>query len=281
MDENNKIIGVDQIQELLKISTEVYFKSGDTIFSENQIDENFYIILSGEIEIFKSTSDNELKSISHLKSGEVLGEGVLHGLIKKPTTAKAILDSTLLSIKKDDFLDLFITKPQVGVNFLLSILNFVNERLNETNNRLLTLYEINEIIENDNNDILILSKEIIKKLIVITKSRNGAIFIKDEYSKSYRKLFSSTESIDDLIFDGFDKTKSSIVKIDDSQFIIVDLKGLGYLALSRLNSDTPYNEDQLKHIVFIADQISNAIRTCLRYSENRAKEILSQKKFVL
>ena len=81
---------LQEIQKILMLADEKQFEAGDMIFEEGKEDNNFYIVLKGDIEILKKTTEGKPKVIAEVESGEFLGEGVLSGITIKPASAKAI-----------------------------------------------------------------------------------------------------------------------------------------------------------------------------------------------
>ena len=273
--------GLMEIQKILHITKEKYFKPGEYIFAEGDEDRNFYLVLKGEIEISKKTSEGQPKVIAELKAGEILGEGVLSGAVIKPASAKAVSPVTLLSLSKSDFDGLIEKDPGAGVDFLLSVLGSLNDRINRTNIKLLALYEINKLMGIYRDDIGNLSKGLVSKLLAITESRAGIISLKNPFEETYRVLYSSSADMGDATFTHTDKKQSKIFSDEAYQYIFVDLKNTGYLALRRGKNDTPFEDDQLRLLMLIAEQAGNTIESASRRASDKARNILQQKKFIL
>jgi CRP/FNR family cyclic AMP-dependent transcriptional regulator len=277
----NKTQGLMQIQKILHLTKEVYFKPGEYIFREGEQDLNFYLVLKGEIEISKKTSEGQQKVIAELKAGEILGEGVLSGTLIKPASAQAISSAILLSLSKTDFDGLLSKDPGAGVDFLLSVLGSLNDRINRTNIKLISLYEINKLMGVYRDDINMLSKALIHRLLAITDSRDGIVALKNPFEEKYRRIYSSAGDMDVDQFENFNRSKSQIVANGNSQYLFVNLKNVGYLVLRRKKSDALYEDDQLRLLMLIAEQAGNTIEAASRRASDKARNILQQKKFIL
>lgn len=273
--------GLMHIQNILHITHEVRFNAGDFIFKEGDEDHNFYLILSGEIEISKKTSDGHEKVIAELKSGEILGEGVLSGIVIKPASARALTDVTLLSMSKEDFEKLLKEDSEAGVEFLLSVIGAVNDRLNTSNTMLLSLFEINKLMGIYRDDINMLSKALIDKLIVITESHEGVLMLKNPFEETYRAIYSTDDELTPDAFADYDKTKSQIVSNGDYQYMLINLKGAGFVILRRDSADQLYEDEEFRLMILIADQAGNTIESASRRASEKARNILHQKKIVL
>ena len=277
----NKTEGLMQIQKILHLTEEKYFKSGEYIFKEGDKDSNFYLVLKGEIEISKKTSEGQSKVIAQLKAGEILGEGVLSGILIKPASAQAVSAVILLSLSKKDFDDLLSKDPGASVDFLLSVLGSLNDRINRTNIKLVTLYEISKLMDIYRDDINMLSKALIGRLLAITESRDGIVALKNPFEEKYRRIYSSAGDMDVDRFEKFNRNESQVVFEEDFQYLFVNLKNVGFLALCRKKSDALYEDDQLRLLMLIAEQAGNTIENASRRASDKARNILQQKKFIL
>ncbi|MBN2087714.1 cyclic nucleotide-binding domain-containing protein [Candidatus Peregrinibacteria bacterium] len=273
--------GLMNINDILDITHEEKYETGGFIFKEGEEDKNFYLVMNGEIEIAKKTSDGKEKVIAELKPGEILGEGVLSGIFIKPTTARAVTDVTLLTFSKEDFDNLLKENSQAGVEFLLSVIGTVNDRLNTSNIMLLSLFEINKLMSIYRDDINTLSKALIDKLILITKSNHGVFMLKNPFEENYRIVYSTSPDLTTESFKDYDKTKSQIIKNTNHQYIFVDLKGVGFIALLRDNTDHLYEDEDLRLMILIADQAGNVIESASRRASDKARDVLHQRKIVL
>jgi CRP-like cAMP-binding protein len=276
-----KAQGLMHIQNILRIMEEKNFKTGEYIFKEGDEDNNFYLVLHGEIEISKKTSEGQSKVIAQLKQGEILGEGVLSGIMVKPATAQAVSDVTLLALSTNDFEGLLSRNPRDGADFLLSVLQTLNERLNRANVKLIALYEINKLMDVYRDDLNNLASALTQKLLAITESKDGIFLIKNPFADTYRVLYKTSDSIDENTFLGFEKQKSRIVTNGKYQYLFVDLKGTGFLVLRRKISDAAYEDDHLRLLILIAEQAGNTIQSAARRASDKARNILQQKKFIL
>lgn len=87
---------------MFPIASEETYGDGDIIFEEGSSGDWIYVILSGEVEIYK-TFNNKKYIIEILKEGEVFGELSFIGNIKRTASARAI-GNTRLGVIDRDFL---------------------------------------------------------------------------------------------------------------------------------------------------------------------------------
>lgn len=90
--------------------TEVIFQKGDQ-------SEFAYIIRSGEVEILRDFPDNPLR-LAILKAGDVFGEMGLIDERPRLLTARAVNQTTLSTVTRDEFVDLIQNDPDEALKYL-------------------------------------------------------------------------------------------------------------------------------------------------------------------
>ncbi len=278
--ENNVKPGaLHEIQKILEISQEKKFEAGQFIFEEGMEDSNFYIILKGDIEISKKTTEGKGKVIAELEVGEFLGEGILSGATTKPTSAKAISETVLMAFSYESFEKLIQDDSKAAVDFLLSVVEAVNGRLSKTNVKLMALYEINQLTSMYRDDLNQLASGLINRMIAITDSKAGILFMKNPFADTYRILYTSDPNLSEATFSEYDLNKTQKISNDDGKFVLVDLSGVGSFVLRRDLDYADYEDDQIRLLVLIADQMANAIKDASSQASEKAKKMLERKHF--
>lgn len=278
--ENNiKPGALHEIQKILEISEERKFKMGEVIFEEGAEDSNFYIILKGDIEISKKTTEGNPKVIAELEVGEFLGEGILSGATIKPASAKAITETVLMAFSYENFEKLVQEDSKVAVDFLLSVVEAVNSRLAKTNVKLMTLYEINQLMGIYRDDLMQLSSGLINKLMNLTDSKAGILFIKNPFTTTYRILYTSTPDLNEDEFSGYELDKTQKINNEKGQFVMIALGDLGSFVLKRDLNYTHYDDDQIRLLVLVAEQMTHTIKEASIKASEKAKKMLERKRF--
>lgn len=72
-------------------------KEGRYVHKQGDLDSNFYLLLSGHLEVSKGESDTK---VGDIRAGEFFGEGSFIEIRAKSTTARATKDSILLCISR-------------------------------------------------------------------------------------------------------------------------------------------------------------------------------------
>ncbi len=86
-----------ELRSLIEQGYRKRFASGQIVFKENDPGESFYIILSGQVEIF---SEKKGTSISLLKAGEFFGEISLLTGMPRPSTVRALEETSLFIVDR-------------------------------------------------------------------------------------------------------------------------------------------------------------------------------------
>lgn len=114
-------------KKILNILKEKSFKKGDHIFYEYDDGDEFYVVGSGRIKIYKMSMGGQIKALAYLQKGDFFGEMAL--LENRPRSASAIVsqDSELFVIKQTDFKKFLISNPEM----LFTILETLSQRLRQ------------------------------------------------------------------------------------------------------------------------------------------------------
>lgn len=269
-----------QIEKILELTHDLSFKAGEFILEEGKENPYFYIILDGEVEISKKTTEGQRKVIAHLKPGEFFGEGALSGHLEKPASARALTELKVMTLAYADFKTLIDREPLSAVDFLQTVLKTVSNRLNSTNTKLLALYEINQLMGMYRDDLQNLSRAIIDRLAAITESRGGILVLKNPFSEDYRVVY-STGGFDESVFEKVEDKEARITRIGKEQWMVISLKGLGCMGLWREEHEHHFEDEQLRLVALVADQAGNTIESAFRRASDKARNMLHQKRFTI
>ena len=91
----------------------ITFSAGEVIVREGDEGDSIYIIVSGEVSIFRNTEFGEEIHITDLSDGAFFGEFGFFLKSKRFATIKAAVETTLLELKKRDMDNLTKEHPQV------------------------------------------------------------------------------------------------------------------------------------------------------------------------
>ena len=117
-----------------KISIKEKYKNGDIIMMEGSFGEGTYVVLEGNIEVYK-TINNERVNIAHLGKGDVFGE--MSFIDRQPRTASIVaVGDVQVGLIDKDFLENEINKTSEDFRIIMRALT---ERLRKTTGELVNL----------------------------------------------------------------------------------------------------------------------------------------------
>ena len=93
------------------------YKDGDTIFEENSIGKEMYIILTGNAKVIKK-KDGAETTLATLEEGDFFGEMSLFDNSQLSATVKALGDIKLLEINQKNFLKKISRDPSLAFRML-------------------------------------------------------------------------------------------------------------------------------------------------------------------
>jgi CRP/FNR family cyclic AMP-dependent transcriptional regulator len=107
-----------QIVEIQRYFMPQTYKKDNMILIEEEVGSSMFIITAGRIKISRLSDDGREVILSILSEGDFFGEmSILDGQTRS-ATAVALDDSELLLIRRDDFLKMLHSFPQIAINLL-------------------------------------------------------------------------------------------------------------------------------------------------------------------
>jgi CRP-like cAMP-binding protein len=115
----------DELGFLVQHTVQRHFSAGELIFSEGDPCSGLYVVASGSVRIFKSSTAGREQVLSIEGAGSSIAELPVFDGGNYPASAAAVDQATLLFISKHDFQALCLAHPQVA----LKVLRVVGARL--------------------------------------------------------------------------------------------------------------------------------------------------------
>ncbi len=129
---------------LLQRFTEVVkFSAGSLIFREGSPGDAMFFILKGEVNILKTSINEEKVLLATLGKGNVLGEMSLVDNAPRSATAIAKTDIELVSLRKDSFFRLVDDHPRPACKIMLKLMRTISLRLRQVGSKFADVKEYN------------------------------------------------------------------------------------------------------------------------------------------
>ncbi|MEW6025810.1 MAG: Crp/Fnr family transcriptional regulator [Planctomycetota bacterium] len=101
------------------------FRKGQVIISEGQELEGFYIVISGQIKVYKLSSEGKEQILHWVAPGGTFAEVAAFTRGVAPANAAAITDSEVFFLFKNDLIKLIRDNPQISLNMLASMSQYL------------------------------------------------------------------------------------------------------------------------------------------------------------
>lgn len=139
----------EAIQVLAHIMNVEKYSSGHTLISEGELGDQFFVLIEGQVSVYKKTPDGDSYKVAILKAEitPALGEGGLIEAEPRTATIKCDSECTCLVLTRDQFQQFSEEHPSWAVPILKKIAIQLMGRLKQTNNDLMLLHKalMNEI----------------------------------------------------------------------------------------------------------------------------------------
>ena len=122
----------DELSELANLALERSFMSNEFIFWDGDDPEWFYIVADGNVKVLKYSSSGREFIIAFFGPGEMFGEVAVFENKPYPASARAVVETKVMEIKKEDFLSFLANHPQIA----LKIISVLGGRLRDAQSRL-------------------------------------------------------------------------------------------------------------------------------------------------
>lgn len=108
------------------------FTQGATIFKEGDREIFMAVVAKGEVSVLKKDEHMEMKHVTAIGKGKVIGEMSMIDGNPRSATAVAATDTTLVTLSKEGMHQLLKEKPYVGIKMLQKIAFSMSQRLRQT-----------------------------------------------------------------------------------------------------------------------------------------------------
>ena len=112
---------------------------GQTIFKQGSAAESMCLVLSGELEVLKSTKDGNQVKIAVVGDGQSVGEMALVDGMVRSATVKAAMMTTIVVLKRSAFDEIMQQYPRIAAKLMKGIARHISINLRKTSDQLMNL----------------------------------------------------------------------------------------------------------------------------------------------
>ncbi len=124
-----------ELQDIAAYVEERRYKADEMLFTEFCMRENLFMIYEGELELFKRATFGEEKRLTLFGRYDFLGEGALMDDSQHSTSARALVDSTILILKRRDLEKISEASPGLTGKVLIQVAQVISRRMRQANTR--------------------------------------------------------------------------------------------------------------------------------------------------
>jgi CRP/FNR family cyclic AMP-dependent transcriptional regulator len=123
------------LESLTGVVKELSLKEGDVLYSENDEAKGIYMIRSGKIEVSKATEDGWKQRLAVFNAGHFFGELSIMVHRKHEAEARAIENSSLYLLTKEDFERIENENHELALGIIKQIAIVISNNLRDMNRR--------------------------------------------------------------------------------------------------------------------------------------------------
>lgn len=109
------------LAEVAAITARRNFSKGETIFSEGEAANGFYLLASGSLKLCKTSPDGKEKVLHFVHPTETFAEAAFFGDGKYPAEARALEKGEALFFPREAFMGLLERNPRFSLNLIVSL----------------------------------------------------------------------------------------------------------------------------------------------------------------
>jgi CRP/FNR family transcriptional regulator len=108
----------EEMEDLAKRTPDTFLEQGDVLFTPQGGTERLFILKKGRVQLYEIAREGDEITLSVVKDGNVFGEMALTGQRLQGLYVRALIPSTVVSLRREELEDLILMKPEVGLRLV-------------------------------------------------------------------------------------------------------------------------------------------------------------------
>ena len=121
----------EEMEDLAKRAPDTFLEQADILYSPEDGTQRLFILKKGKVQLYEVGDDGDEITLSVVEEGNVFGEMALTGQSLHGLYVRALIPSTVVSLRRADVEYLIMNKPEVG----LRLVQELAERLHDSERR--------------------------------------------------------------------------------------------------------------------------------------------------
>ena len=113
--------GEDVARAISAISRVIRQPRGTTVFNDGDACRGMFLVRTGAVKIFKTGADGREHVLHVVMPGDCFGEAAMFLGTGYPADAQAVKDSTLILVRKEQFLGLLSREPDLSLRMMAAM----------------------------------------------------------------------------------------------------------------------------------------------------------------
>jgi CRP/FNR family transcriptional regulator len=111
-------LSADELRALRQIAVQRKCARGEIVFSEGDPGNGFYVVIDGQVKVYKLSPEGKEQILHIIRPGEPFGEVAVFAGRSFPANAEAIEAGRLLFLPRTSFVELIRRNPSLAMNML-------------------------------------------------------------------------------------------------------------------------------------------------------------------
>lgn len=129
-----------EIERLAAIATSRKVLAGSMLFLDGDTATGFFVLLDGQVRIFKSAPDGREYTLHVIEPGQMFAEAAIFRGDTFPASCQALVDSEVVHFPKREFVELVTHYPQIALKIIARLSTWLREFTHKLEN--LSLREV-------------------------------------------------------------------------------------------------------------------------------------------
>jgi CRP/FNR family transcriptional regulator, cyclic AMP receptor protein len=121
----------EEMEDLAKRAPDTFLEQGDVLYTPQNGTERLFILKKGRVQVYEIARQGDEITLSVVEGGNVFGEMTLTGQSLEGVYVRALVPSTVVSLRREELEKLIMKKPEVG----LRLVRELAERLHASETR--------------------------------------------------------------------------------------------------------------------------------------------------